>query len=160
MLVREKELPADHPWTDLQALSTDPARQREGAGTLLLEWAVQKLDSKGARGVLEASRAAVQHGFCERLGFRSVDDHTYVDKERFPTTEAITMGYHGQREDGGLIFTTDTAWSEDRWLGRSLQVFSCAFVTYLSLHYLQDGSTEPHFLEMLFYNNGLFHSCS
>ena len=72
-------------------LGTDPARQREGAGTLLLNWATQKLDSKGAKGMLEASRAAVKHRFYEKQGFKSVDDHVYVDKKRFPTAEPVSL---------------------------------------------------------------------
>ena len=76
---------------DLQALGTDPTRQREGAGTLLLGWAVRKLDAYGARGMLEASRAAVQHGFYEKQGFRSIDVHTYVDRKIFPAAEPVVL---------------------------------------------------------------------
>ena len=76
---------------DLQALGTDPMRQREGAGALLMSWAGEKLDEKGVRGMLEASRAAVQYGLYEKYGFRAVDSFTYVDTERFPDAKPISI---------------------------------------------------------------------
>ena len=76
---------------DLQVLATDPVRQREGAGTLLLKWAAEKIDSNGVRGMLEASSIAVQYGVYEKQGFRAVDEHTYVDKQRFSTAKPLTL---------------------------------------------------------------------
>ena len=58
---------------------------------LLLKWAVEKMDARGARGMLEAVRVAVQYGIYEKQGFRAVDEHTYVDKERFPTADPFTL---------------------------------------------------------------------
>ena len=72
-------------------MGTDPTRQREGAGTLLMKWAVERLDEKGVRGMLEASRAAVQYGLYEKHGFRAVDSYTYVDTERFPSAKPVSI---------------------------------------------------------------------
>ena len=77
--------------SDLQAVGTSPARQREGAATLLLKWAGKRLDSQGLRGMLEASPAAVRYGLYEKHGFRSVDEQTYVDKDTFTNGEPTTM---------------------------------------------------------------------
>ena len=49
------------------------------------------MDSKGVRGMLEASRVAVQYGIYEKQGFRAVDEHTYVDRERFPDAKPLTL---------------------------------------------------------------------
>lgn len=76
---------------DLQALCTDLACQREGAATLLLKWAVDKVQSKGSRAMLEASRVAVEYGLYEKYGFREVDEYTYINKEKFPEAEGVCL---------------------------------------------------------------------
>ncbi len=76
---------------DLVALGTDPSRQREGAATLLLDWAVTVMDKKGSRAMLEASRIAVQYGLYEKQDFHAIDTHTYVDKGRFPDMGSMSL---------------------------------------------------------------------
>lgn len=76
---------------DLVALGTHPARRREGAASLLLKWAVAKVDKRGSRAMLEASRVAVQYGLYEKQGFRAIDTHTYVDKEMFPNMDGMSL---------------------------------------------------------------------
>ncbi|MCJ1381933.1 hypothetical protein MMC17_005045 [Xylographa soralifera] len=78
------------PAAELRTLFTDPARQGEGAATLLLKWAVGIMDSKGLRGMLEASRVAVEYGLYEKHGFRPIDVHTYVN-ETLLKEEGITF---------------------------------------------------------------------
>ena len=77
--------------TDIQALATDPARQREGAATLLLKWAVDLVDKKGSRAMLEASDIAVKYGLYGKYGFRNVDAYYYVDNEHFPDMEGVHL---------------------------------------------------------------------
>ena len=56
-----------------------------------MKWYVDELDAAGARGALGASQTAVRYGFYDKFGFRTVDVHTYVDKERLPDCEPITL---------------------------------------------------------------------
>lgn len=74
-------------YADLQALATDPARQREGAATLLVKWAVGVIDEKGCRAMVESSGIAAKCGLYEKHGFRAIDRHNYVDKKAFPGME-------------------------------------------------------------------------
>ena len=76
---------------DLVALGTHPAHQREGAAALLLKSALNFADKKGLMVYLDASTAAAGYGLYEKRGFRVVDTHTYVDKERFPDAPVITL---------------------------------------------------------------------
>ena len=76
---------------DIVALGTHPERRREGAGTLLLKWAISLVDEKGSKAYLDASKEAMSYGLYEKMGFRAVDPHTYVDKARFPDADAITL---------------------------------------------------------------------
>ena len=80
-----------HDHTDIVALGTHPDRRREGAATLLLKWAIDLADGKGSRVYLDASREAVEYGLYEKRGLRAVDTHTYVDKERFPDAEVVSL---------------------------------------------------------------------
>lgn len=73
---------------DLQALGTDPARQREGAASLLVDWAIQIADKTRSRMMVEASEVAVKYGLYTRRGFRVIDEYHYIDEKRFP-------GYQG-----------------------------------------------------------------
>ena len=41
--------------------------------------------------MLEASRAATKYGMYERHGFRTIDLHTYADKDRFPNGSPVTL---------------------------------------------------------------------
>lgn len=75
--------------TDLQALATDPARQREGAATLLVKWAVRICDEKGSRAMVEASKDAAKYGLYSKQGFRTVDTCDYVDELKFPGFEGM-----------------------------------------------------------------------
>ncbi|KAL8830369.1 MAG: hypothetical protein Q9191_001479 [Dirinaria sp. TL-2023a] len=91
---RELQLPGPYcylfrclTYADLQALGTDPARQREGAATMLLQWAARIIDEKGCRAMVESSGTAVKYGLYEKHGFRTIDKHNYVDKEAFPEME-------------------------------------------------------------------------
>lgn len=77
--------------TGLVALGTHPTRQREGAATLLLQWALDLAESKGMITILEAGKTAVSYGLYKKRGFRSVDKYTYVDKEKFPHAEAVYL---------------------------------------------------------------------
>ncbi|MCJ1382386.1 hypothetical protein MMC17_005499 [Xylographa soralifera] len=76
---------------DLQALCTDPDRRREGAATLLLEWATNMADENNFRVMLEASRIAVQYGLYEKHGFSSIDEYAYVNKKQFVDSEEVTL---------------------------------------------------------------------
>ena len=76
-------------YADLQALGTDPARQREGAATILLEWAVDVIDKRGSIAMVEASSFAVKYGLYEKYGFRTIDAYEYVDKKKFPDMEGM-----------------------------------------------------------------------
>lgn len=73
----------------MQALGTDPARQREGAATLLVKWAVRIIDGKGSRAIVEASKDAAKYGLYSKQGFRTVDTYDYVDKTKFPDFEGM-----------------------------------------------------------------------
>lgn len=73
----------------LQALATDPARQREGAATLLVKWAVRICDEKGSRTMVEASKDAAKYGLYSKQGFRTVDTCDYVDELKFPGFEGM-----------------------------------------------------------------------
>ena len=53
----------------IEILATDPARQREGAATILVKWATDKFDAKGCRAMLEASKVATQYRMYEKHGF-------------------------------------------------------------------------------------------
>ncbi|CAF9908313.1 MAG: hypothetical protein ALECFALPRED_004377 [Alectoria fallacina] len=72
------------PYCHLQALGTDPARQRQGAATLLVKWAVRISDEKGSRAMVEASKDATKYGLYSKQGFRPIDTCNYVDEEKFP----------------------------------------------------------------------------
>ena len=76
---------------DLSTLATNPARQRQGAASLLLKWVVGNIDAMGGRGALSASPTAVQYGLYEKFGFRAIDNYTYGDAERFPNAKPVTM---------------------------------------------------------------------
>lgn len=83
----------------MQALGTDPARQRQGAATLLVKWAVRISDEKGSRAMVEASKDAAKFGLYSKQGFRTVDTYEYVDKTKFPDFEGmyvVTMVRDGQ----------------------------------------------------------------
>ena len=69
---------------ELQALGTDPARQRQGAATLLMKWVVRISDEKGSRAVVEASKDATNYGLYSKHGFRTIDTYNYVDEEKYP----------------------------------------------------------------------------
>lgn len=79
------------PWVYLKALGTAPERQREGAASMLLQWACGVADAQGAKMMLEASAAAVRYGIYEKFGFRKIDECTYVDEKRFPGRKATTL---------------------------------------------------------------------
>ncbi|MCJ1458963.1 hypothetical protein MMC28_009340 [Mycoblastus sanguinarius] len=86
-----KDLQVPGSYCYIQALATDPARQREGAATLLLKWAVDLVDKKGSRAMLEASDIAVKYGLYGKYGFRNVDAYYYVDNEHFPDMEGVHL---------------------------------------------------------------------
>lgn len=86
--------------TDLQALGTDPDRQRQGAATLLVEWAVRISDERGSRAMVEASKDAAKYGLYSKQGFRIVDTFDYIDGQKFPGFEGmyvVTMVRDAQR---------------------------------------------------------------
>lgn len=91
MSVFEHLCDQDSDFTDLVALGTHPKRQREGAASLLMQWALDIVDSKGMIAMLEAGKTAVNYGLYEKRGFRTVDRYTYVDKEKFPHAEAVYL---------------------------------------------------------------------
>lgn len=70
--------------TDLQALGTDPARQRQRAAMLLVKWAVRVSDEKGSRTTVEASKVATNYGLYSKQDFREFDTYNYIDEQRFP----------------------------------------------------------------------------
>jgi hypothetical protein len=43
------------------------------------------------KALLEAGKAAISYELYEKRGFRTVDKHTYVDKQRFPHAEAVYL---------------------------------------------------------------------
>ena len=49
------------------------------------------MDKKGSRAMLEASPIAVQYRLYEKQGFRAIDHYNYVDKERFPNMEGVSL---------------------------------------------------------------------
>ena len=85
------ELHAAGPWAYLKALGTVPERQREGAATMLLQWACGVANANGARMMVEASAAAVRYGIYEKTGFNKIDEYTYVDEKTFPHRKATTL---------------------------------------------------------------------
>jgi len=79
-----KELQAPHVY--IQGLCTDPAWQRHGAATLLMNWATGELarSKKIGRCVLTASPSALKARFYENFGFQVIYTHDFADEERFP----------------------------------------------------------------------------
>ena len=72
----------------VQVLATDPTRQRQGAASTLLQWAIQlAVEAKLKRLALTASQFTVKIGFYEKFGFYVAHKHTFVDKEQFPDRE-------------------------------------------------------------------------
>ncbi|KAL8659036.1 MAG: hypothetical protein Q9202_007310 [Teloschistes flavicans] len=60
-------------------LGTDPAHQRRGAATLLVEWAIKTSEHRGSTIMVEASRDAVDYGLYTKRGFQTIDTHHYFD---------------------------------------------------------------------------------
>ena len=58
---------------------------------MLMNWAVDQLDSKGLRGMLEASVVAARYKLYDKYGFRSIDEHTYADPKRFPNAKPVSL---------------------------------------------------------------------
>ena len=76
----------------IQRLGTDPAWQRQGAATILLNWAFEFVVNAGlGRCALMASPFAVKTGIYQKFGFRVIHDHTYVDEELFPGKQGVTV---------------------------------------------------------------------
>ena len=76
----------------IQSLCTDPAWQRHGAATMLLKWVFDYAEKERLyRLTLQASHFAVEIGFYEKFGFRVCNKHTFLDKDRFPDREGITV---------------------------------------------------------------------
>jgi GNAT superfamily N-acetyltransferase len=78
-----KEMQRPHVY--LQVVGTDPAWQRKGAATMLINWLLDFVAKEGlGRCALGASPMASGSGFYEKFGFRAVDTLTFVDEDRFP----------------------------------------------------------------------------
>lgn len=85
-----KEMQVPHVY--IQALGTDPVWQRHGAATMLLKWVFEfAAKAKLGRCALQAAPFAVKTGFYEKFGFRVSNSHTFIDENRFPGREGITV---------------------------------------------------------------------
>lgn len=84
-------LRAAGPWAYLKALGTVPERQREGAGTLLLQWISGVADAAGTKIMVEAGEAPVRFGLYEKFGFEKIDDYTYVNEKKFTGRKPTTL---------------------------------------------------------------------
>lgn len=73
------------PMVYVQVICTDPAWQRRGAGTMLMNWYIEFARREGIRRcILCASPLAAEIGFYERYGFRRVGVIELVDEVRWP----------------------------------------------------------------------------
>ena len=93
MLRAFKKMQAPHAF--IQALGTDPAWQRHGAATMLMQWILDFVAKENiGRCALQASPSAISTGFYEKFGFRVIDRREFVDDDRFPGkrgTPFVTM---------------------------------------------------------------------
>ncbi|KAH6842895.1 acyl-CoA N-acyltransferase [Chaetomium sp. MPI-CAGE-AT-0009] len=75
----------------LELITTDPEFQGRGAGSMLMEWGVEKVDRDGLEAYLEASPDG--RGLFEKSGFRVADELVYLEGryvERFMVRAART----------------------------------------------------------------------
>lgn len=84
------------PLVFVQVLCTDPAWQRHGAATMLMNWYMEFVNKEGIqRCILCASPLAAEIGFYERYGFHRAGLIELVDEEKFPgrvgTPEAVMV---------------------------------------------------------------------
>jgi len=79
----------------VHVICTDPAWQRHGAATMLMNWYMEFAKKEGIqRCILNASQLATEIGFYERYGFHKTGVIEIVDEKRFPgraRTSAVVM---------------------------------------------------------------------
>lgn len=81
------------PHVNVQSIATDPEWQGQGAASMLMEWIIAFAAKEKIRRCALLSGPLVI-GFYEKLGFRVVSRHTFVDENRFPGrvgTPIVTM---------------------------------------------------------------------
>ncbi|KAL9619718.1 MAG: hypothetical protein Q9160_005649 [Pyrenula sp. 1 TL-2023] len=73
----------------IQVLATDPAWQRRGAASMLLDWLFSFAAEARLRVAVKPASLTIQIGFYERFGFQICQEMTLVDNKRWPEREAV-----------------------------------------------------------------------
>ena len=86
--MKDRQVP--HIW--ITWLFTDIRWRRHGAAKILLDWIFEfAAKAKVEKCMVQASGFAIQVGFYEKFGFHVLDQCTFVDEDRFPGRNGITV---------------------------------------------------------------------
>jgi len=101
------------PHVYIQGLATDPAWQRHGAASMLLDWILDFAAREHiGRLALQTTPELAKAGFYQKFGFRVTGDITFADKERWPEKASVTT----------VTLVKDNDWVARGGQGSSLEV--------------------------------------